>query len=165
MIYSRPQLNTLVALRLFVGWHFLYEGVVKLFNPYWSAKSFLLTAEGALRPFFVWLAEEPMTSAVNVANVTLLIGVGAALMLGTLTRIAAALGIVLLLMYYLAHPPFHGMSMGPGPGSFWIVNYNLIEIGALLVVFHLPTSRHFGLDALLGKTGPWNKLDNGDQHG
>jgi thiosulfate dehydrogenase [quinone] large subunit len=51
-------------------------------------------------------------------------------------------------MYYLAHPPFHGMSMGPGTGSFWIVNYNLIECAALLLVYHFPTSRYFGLDAL-----------------
>jgi len=165
MNLSPSQLSSLVALRLLVSWHFLYEGVVKLFNPYWSAKSFLLTSEGALRPFFVWLAEEPMISTVNIANVALLIGVGSALMLGTLTRLAAAAGIVLLFMYYLAHPPFHGLGVGPGYGSFWIVNYNLIEIGALLVVYHFPTSRHFGLDGLLGRTGPWSRLDNGDQHG
>ena len=156
MKFSRPQLSVLVALRLLVGWHFLYEGVVKLFNPYWTAKSFLLTSEGWLRPFFVWLAEEPMISVVNVANVALLIGVGGALMLGTLTRVAAVGGVVLLFLFYLAHPPFGGM--GPGPGSFWIVNYNLIEIAALLVVYQFPTSRYFGLDLLL------NKLDNGNQH-
>lgn len=152
MNLSRSQLNSLVVLRLLVGWHFLYEGAVKLFNPYWTAKTYLLTSEGALRPFFIWLAEEPMISVVNIANITLLVGVGAALLLGSLTRIAAVAGIVLLAMYYLAHPPFLGMSTGPG--SFWIVNYNLIEIAALLLVFYFPTSRYFGLDVLLarGKT-------------
>ena len=148
MEFSRTQMTSLVVLRLFVGWHFLYEGVVKLFNPYWTAKTYLLTSEGALRPLFVWLAEEPMISVVDVVNVALLIGVGAALMLGTLTRIAVVAGIAVLLMYYLAHPPFHGMSMGPAVGSFWIVNYNLIECAALLLVYHFPTSRYFGLDAL-----------------
>jgi len=151
MNFSRPQLSVLVALRLLVGWHFLYEGVVKLFNPYWTAKVFLLTSEGMLRPLFLWLAEEPMISVVNVANTALLIGVGAALLLGTLTRVAAVAGIVLLLMYYLAHPPLMGMSGGPGAGSFWIVNYNLIEIAVLLLVFYFPTSRQFGLDVILGK--------------
>jgi len=150
MNFSRSQISILVALRLLVGWHFLYEGVIKFFNPYWTAKAFLLTSEGTLRPLFVWLAEEPMISVVNVVNVALLVGVGAALMLGTLTPIAAVAGIVLLLMYYLAHPPFHGMSMGPG--SFWIVNYNLIEIAVLLLVYHFPASRYFGLDALRGAT-------------
>ena len=150
MEFSRSQMTSLVLLRLLVGWHFLYEGVVKLFNPYWTAKAFLLTSEGVLRPMFLWLAEEPMINAVNAMNIALLIGVGAALMLGTLTRIAAVAGIVLLLMYYLAHPRFDGMGMGPG--SFWIVNYNLIEIAALLLVIYFPTSRYFGLDELFERT-------------
>lgn len=142
------QLSSLVLLRLVVGWHFLYEGVTKLFNPYWSAKSYLLTSEGFLQPFFVWLAEEPMIGLVNVANIALLIFVGMALLLGTLTRIAAVAGIAILLLFYLAHPPLHGMGSGPGIGNFWIVNYNLIEIAALLVVFLFPTNRYFGLDTL-----------------
>ena len=152
MNFSRSQLSSLVVLRLLLGWHFLYEGVTKLFNPYWTAKSFLLTSEGVLQPVFVWLAGESMIGAVNALNIALLIGAGMALMLGVLTRVAAVAGIVLLLMYYLAHPPLHGMSVGPGTGNFWIVNYNLIEIAALLLVYHFPTSRHFGLDALLGRT-------------
>ena len=156
MNFSRPQLISLVVLRLLIGWHFLYEGVTKLFNPYWTAKSYLLTSEGMLQPFFVWLADESMIGAVNVANMVLLIGVGMALMLGVLTRIAVIAGIVLLLMFYLAHPPLHGMSMGPGAGNFWIVNYNLIEIAALLLVYHFPTDKYFGLAALRGRVGTQN---------
>ena len=149
MNFSRPQITSLVLLRLFVGWHFLYEGVTKLFNPYWTAKSYLLTAEGWLQPMFVWLAEEPMISVVNVANMAVLTAVGMALMLGAFTRIAAIAGIAILLLYYLAHPPLNGMGMGPG--SFWIVNYNLIEIAALLLVYHFPAKKYFGLAALRGR--------------
>ena len=36
-------------------------------------------------------------------------------------------------------------------GSYWIVNYNLVEIAGLLVVIAFPTSKHFGLDNLLAK--------------
>lgn len=151
MNFSRSQLTSLVALRLFVGWHFLYEGVTKLYNPYWTAKSYLLSAEGWLQPFFVWLAEEPVMGIVNATNVMLLIAIGAALMLGVLTRIAAIAGILILLLYYLAHPPLHGMSGGFGAGSFWVVNYNMIEIAALLLVYHFPTNQYFGLVALRGR--------------
>jgi len=146
-----------------VGWHFLYEGVVKCFDPFWTSKTYLLTSEGILRPVFVWLSEEPMIAAVDLVNVALLIGVGAALMLGTLNRIAAVAGIVLLLTYYLAHPPLHGMSMGPGTGSFWLVNYNLIEIAVLLLVIQFPTSRHFGLDTL-GEKQPLSKGHTDGEH-
>jgi len=151
MNFSRSQLASLVILRLFIGWHFLYEGVTKLFNPYWTAKSYLLTSEGVLQPFFVWLAEEPMMGVVNMVNMLLLVGVGMALMLGVLTRVAVIAGIVLLLMFYLAHPPLQGMSAGLGAGNFWIVNYNLIEIAALLLVYHFPTHKYFGLAALRGR--------------
>jgi thiosulfate dehydrogenase [quinone] large subunit len=147
------QVFSLVALRLLIGWHFLYEGVSKLFNPYWSAKAYLLSAQGLFQPFYLWLAEEPRIGAVNIANMILLTGIGMALMLGVLTRIAALAGIAILFLYYLAHPPLQGLGAGPGTGNFWIVNYNLIEIAALLLVVYFPTSRHFGLDALIGRTG------------
>jgi thiosulfate dehydrogenase [quinone] large subunit len=152
MNLTRPQITSLVVLRLLVGWHFLYEGVTKLYNPYWSAKSYLLTSEGWFRPLFVWLAEEPMIGVVDIVNMTVLIGVGVALMLGVLIRTGAVAGIVMLLLYYLAHPPFHGMAAGPATGNFWMVNYNLIEIAALVLVYHFPTRRQFGLGALAGKS-------------
>ena len=31
----------LVLLRVAIGWHFLYEGVVKILNPGWTAAGFL----------------------------------------------------------------------------------------------------------------------------
>ena len=93
-----------------------------------------------------------MIGVVDVANTAVLIGAGAALMLGTLTRVAAVAGIVLLLLYYLAHPPLGGMSGGPGTGNFWIVNYNLIEIAVLLLVIYFPTSRYFGLEVYFDRT-------------
>ena len=33
--YSESQLTGLVILRILIGWHFLYEGISKLINPYW----------------------------------------------------------------------------------------------------------------------------------
>ena len=32
----------LSALRMLVGWHFLYEGIVKLASPSWSAGPFMM---------------------------------------------------------------------------------------------------------------------------
>lgn len=37
--YSTAQLTALVFLRLAIGWHFLYEGIAKLFTPNWSSAS------------------------------------------------------------------------------------------------------------------------------
>lgn len=42
----------LVALRLSIGVHFLYEGVWKITNPQFSAEGFLANAKGPAAPLF-----------------------------------------------------------------------------------------------------------------
>ena len=41
--YSRFQLTSLVALRMLIGWHLLYEGIAKILNPYWTSAGYLLS--------------------------------------------------------------------------------------------------------------------------
>ena len=35
---TRTQSWALVLLRIFIGWHFLYEGVIKAYNPAWTSR-------------------------------------------------------------------------------------------------------------------------------
>ena len=49
--YSGWQLGALVALRVLIGWHFLYEGLAKLVNPDWSSVGFLLDSQGVFSEF------------------------------------------------------------------------------------------------------------------
>ena len=53
--YSSPQLFILVLLRIAIGWHFLYEGLAKLFTPNWSSASYLDSSQWILRDFFQWI--------------------------------------------------------------------------------------------------------------
>ena len=152
MNYTRFQLTGLVLLRLTIGWHFLYEGVTKLYNPYWTARGYLLSAEGWLKPLFDGLSGDGVIGLVDITNVTLTLAVGVTLLLGIFTRTGAVIGCVLLALFYLAHPPLHGYAASTMGGSYWIVNYNLVEIAGLLVVIAFPTSKHFGLDNLLAKS-------------
>jgi thiosulfate dehydrogenase [quinone] large subunit len=145
--FSSGQTTALIVLRLFVGWHFLYEGVLKLYNPAWTAKGYLLSAE-VFAPFFRWLAGESMIGVVDTLNIFGLVAIGAALVLGAFTRAASVGGILLLLLYYLAHPPFPGLEQGPAEGSYWIVNKNLVEMAALFVLYLFPTAHIFGLQRL-----------------
>ena len=55
--YSSVQLSSLVILRILIGWHFLYEGFSKLFNPNWTAAGFLLDSKGIFSWFFISMAE------------------------------------------------------------------------------------------------------------
>ncbi len=146
---SEPQRNTLIFLRLSIGWHFLYEGVLKLYDPSWTAKAYLLSAEGPFERMFHWLATDGTISVINYLNVIGLIAIGLGLVLGLLERPAALAGVVLLGFYYLSHPPLAGASVPGAEGNYWLVNKNLIEALALLVIYQLPTSYHFGLEPLL----------------
>jgi thiosulfate dehydrogenase (quinone) large subunit len=144
------QKTALVLLRLLIGWHFLYEGVIKLYNPSWTAKGYLLSAE-FLKPVFALMAKEGVIGAIDTLNISLLIIVGVLLIAGFKTSWASIGGMLLLALYYLAHPPFTGITQGPAEGSYWIVNKNLIELAALYVLYLFPTSDAFGIEGLFKK--------------
>ena len=61
------------------------------------------------------------------------------------------MGMVLLLMFYLAHPSLPGFESGPVEGNYFLVNKNLIELLALGVIAYFPTGKKFGLDNLIQK--------------
>lgn len=151
--YSSSQLNLLVLLRLAIGWHFLYEGVVKLWNPGWSAGSFLVDSKGLFSGLFQAMAANPgVLEIIDFLNVWGLILVGLGLMLGALTRWAAIGGMVLLGFYYLSHPALIGVQYAmPTEGSYLFINKNLIELLSLAVLFLFPTSHIIGLDRLLNR--------------
>jgi len=148
--FSKAQTFSLVLLRILIGWHFLYEGVIKVYSPSWSAKGYLLSAT-YMESFFQWLASESMISIVDTLNIGALLLIGFGLIIGFKTKWASILGIGLLILYYLAHPPFPGYPQGPSEGSYWIVNKNLIEAAALLVLYLFPTETSFGLSRLFSK--------------
>jgi thiosulfate dehydrogenase [quinone] large subunit len=147
---SSMQGKTLVMLRVLIGWHFLYEGVIKAYNPSWTAKGYLLSAS-ILKPFFTWLASESLISTIDFLNIAGLIAVGMSLLLGLKVRWGCIAGILLLAFYYLAHPPFSNLPQGPAEGSYWVVNKNLIEIAALLVIYQFPLTMVFGIEGLFAK--------------
>jgi uncharacterized membrane protein YphA (DoxX/SURF4 family) len=139
----------LALLRIVIGWHFAYEGVAKLLNPTWTAEGYLRAAEGPLAGVFHWMASNPgVLRWVDLLNAWGLLLIGAALMFGCLTRLAAVAGIVLLALYYIAYPPLFAGQPGVAEGSYLIVNKNLVELAALVVVALLPASR-LGLDGIL----------------
>lgn len=76
---------------------------------------------------------------------------GTLLMLGLGTRVAALGGAVMLMSFYLVVPPWPGVPQPVGPEHSLIVNKNLIEVFALLVIAALPTGTWFGLDGLIRK--------------
>ena len=143
--------NSMVLLRLFIGWHFLYEGIIKLYNPDWTALGYLASSQGPLRPFFLWLTGDTMLGISNWGNMMALTFVGLSLVLGIFEKWGALVGACLLAFYYLAHPSFPWVAQLNVEGSYWFVNKNLIELAACLVIYQIPTSQFFGLERILNK--------------
>ena len=147
--YKPYQANALIVMRLLIGWHFLYEGILKLYNPLWTAKGYLLSSDGFLKGVFVSLAGDNLIGMVDFLNIAALMIVGLALILGYAERLGAWIGIVLLLLYYFAHPAFPGLEQVNVEGNYWFVNKNLIEAAALYVVSVFPTGHLLGISRLL----------------
>ena len=149
--YSKWQLIWLVVLRVVIGWHFLYEGMVKVINPNWSSVSYLLDSSGVFKGMFYSIAANPdMLRIADFLNIWGLITIGLGLILGAFTRVALWSGIVLMGFYYLSHPPFIGLSYSmPMEGSYLIVNKVLIELMAMIVLLVFPTSQQIGLDRFI----------------
>lgn len=154
MTYSRIRLIALLLLRVAIGWHFLYEGAAKLLNPAWSSKTYLMDSQGFLAGFFNWLAaNETRLTTVDLLNEWGLTLIGLGLILGLFTRVSSISGIILLLFYYLSHPAWPGLEyMFPTGGNYFIIDKNIVEIFALLVVLYFPTGHIIGIDRFFRKS-------------
>jgi thiosulfate dehydrogenase [quinone] large subunit len=146
--YSKIQMLALVGLRVLVGWHFLYEGIVKLLNPNWSSVGYLMGAQGWFSGLFHSIGRNAtLVGIADFVTIWAMIIIGLALTLGFLLRPASIVGMILLAMFYLAYPPFPGVeSSAPVEGTYVVVNKNLIELFALMVVMAFPTAHYYGIE-------------------
>ena len=141
----------LTGLRILVGWHFLFEGIIKLMNPQWSAKIYLMGTNWIFSDFFHRMADSPAaTGAVDFLNTWGLILIGFSLFIGLLTRWSSIIGAVLLLFYFAAYPPIPGHTFGAlNEGNYIWVNKTLIELVLMVVFASMPTDWFFGADRLI----------------
>ena len=139
----------LTILRIVIGWHFLYEGIAKVFNPNWSSALYLMESKWFLSGFFHWLIGNNTTlQIVDFLNIWGLLIIGICLFLGFFSRAASISGALLLLLYYVANPPFIYSSV-PSQSHFYIINYNLIEAIVLIVLASFRGEQLWGLQRYL----------------
>lgn len=144
---SGLKIFALTILRVAIGWHFLFEGISKLFTPGWTSADFLQLSNWAFSGLFHWIADTP--AVLGVADFIVIWGmivIGLTLMLGFFERIAAGAGMFLLILFWLANPPLTGLDFGiPREGNYLVVDKNLVEFFALLILLLFPTGKYFGL--------------------
>jgi thiosulfate dehydrogenase [quinone] large subunit len=155
MSLMSSQQIALVALRTLIGWHFLFEGYTKLLQPAWgragaplaawSSAGYLKAATGPLASVFHALGSSSWIGTVDVIVAAALVAVGLSLMLGLFTQAGCSGAIALLAMFYLSAIPL-GTPEARSEGTYLIVNKNLIELCAVMVIFAFRTGRIAGLD-------------------
>lgn len=142
--YTKPQLYLLVAFRLILGYHFLYEGIDKLMTTTWSSGGFLIQSNWIFSDIFIAIANSPSLVAISdILNIWGQIFIGFGLILGLFSTTAAVAGAILLLLYYVAIPPF--------VENLLFIDKNLLELFAFLIIAIFPTSKIFGIDLLISK--------------
>jgi thiosulfate dehydrogenase [quinone] large subunit len=150
---------SLILLRTLVGWHFLYEGLYKLWAPAWSRAGTPLadwSAAGYLRgaasgPFsdlFQGLAASRLLPVLDAVMPAALFVVGLSLMLGLFTKVGTWGALTLLSVFYLSSIPTSGVHQPGAEGAYLLVNKNLVEAAAVLVLLGFDTGRIAGLDLL-----------------
>jgi thiosulfate dehydrogenase (quinone) large subunit len=159
-IYTPMQRYALVALRLLIGWHILYEGFSKLLIPNWSSLGFLNESKWILTGFSKYIVSHPgVLNAVDFLNTWGLIAIGIGLILGLFTKAAAISGAILLFVYYLNNPPLIGLEYTvPTEGSYLVVSKTLIEAMALVALAVFPSGSFAGLDVFVNRFRNRNKL-------
>lgn len=93
----------------------------------------------------------PMTEVQQIDSRTMwgLTIFGLLLMIGLFTRLSAVGGAFLLMMFYLAMPPWPGVQEIPSIEHNLFVNKVLVEMLALLAIAALPSGKWFGVDAAI----------------
>jgi thiosulfate dehydrogenase [quinone] large subunit len=155
---SSGQQVSLVLLRTLIGWHFLYEGYFKLLwpawgrdgepLPHWTSAGYLKAAVGPFAGFFHGLAQSQWLSSIDMFVAFAVFGVGLSLVLGLFTDLGCAGALVLLSLFYLSSIPTQGLPTAHAEGTYLLVNKNLVEAGAVLVLLAFGTGRIAGLDRL-----------------
>jgi uncharacterized membrane protein YphA (DoxX/SURF4 family) len=136
-----------------IGWHFLYEGISKIFIKDWTAFSYLSNSTGPIAGFYHWLASsDGLLRIVDALNIYGLILIGLSLVTGLVSRLASVAGVVLLMLYYFAYPPFGDSLLNSEEGHMYIIDRNFIEAVALLVLVFL-RERGYGLSSLVRNSG------------
>jgi uncharacterized membrane protein YphA (DoxX/SURF4 family) len=93
---------------------------------------------------------KPKLQQINLTTMWGLAICGGLLVMGLFTRLAALGGAALLALFYLSMPPWPGLDPAPiAEGTYLIVNKNLIELVALLMLATSPAGVWGGIDSLI----------------
>lgn len=132
----------ILFLRLCLGWTFFYASTHQIFVPGWSVSGFLESTKT-----FHWLYA-PLAGPATAPILTVLVEyghllIGLSLIFGFMVRISSFFGILLMLLYWMAHMNFPYISNHLN----FIVDEHVIDGGVLALLMVKRAGHVCGLDA------------------
>ena len=133
------------ALRIALGWVFLYAGFRQIFLiDNWSAAVFLKDAK-TFRDFYAWFASPDVVPYVSVLVKWGHLLIGLSLIAGLMVRVSAGTGALLMMLYYFPRMEFPYVA---GVNQF-IVEYHLVYAVVLIYLAAAHAGRVWGLDGIV----------------
>lgn len=137
---EKSEKKFLAALRIALGWVFLYAGASKLMTPDWSAKGYLMGAK-TFPAFYHWLASEAVLPVINFMNEWGLTLIGLSLIVGLLVRLSSLFAALMMVLYYF--PVLQFPKIGT---TAYLVDEHIVYALAMLVFAAAKAGRTWGLD-------------------
>jgi uncharacterized membrane protein YphA (DoxX/SURF4 family) len=131
---------SIFALRIAVGWYFLYMGIVSFLDPAWSILPDIKNAH-TFSQFYLGVAQ--FAPYVSYLFKGLFVLIGVLLIIGMFVRVASFLGIVTVLFFYfpLLHFPYVGT-------SYYIVDDHIVIAIALVFLFASNAGKFLGVGSV-----------------
>lgn len=133
-------------LRISLGGLFFYDGLSKILTKTWSAAPLL--EQATLFPqVFLWFADPSRIKVISLLNEWGLLLIGLGLILGLGTRLASAMGAILMILYYLMTLAFPITS-----GAGFLIDRHIIYLLVFILLFIAHAGYFWGLDGKLRVT-------------
>src|SRR5712691_5092583 len=133
--------NLIVYFRVAMAWTFLYAASHQVFDPSWSVVGFLSQTKTFHDVFAVFTtpAVAPITTFL-VEYGHLLIGLS--LVFGLMVRVSASFGILLMIVYWMAHMDFPFIENKTN----FLLDFHIVYAGALAYLIVKRAGHVWGLD-------------------
>lgn len=136
----------LIILRIATGWYFLYQGIVAITNSAWSVTTFLPKTASMFPEFYAYIETPGVLPYVSYLVKGTLLLIGFLIALGVFVRVAALLGMVLMLFLYL--PTLNFPYVINAGVTYYIVDPHFIILLILVYLFFARAGEYFGLGTL-----------------
>lgn len=138
---SNVERSFVVLFRLLMAWTFLYAASHQVFVSGWSVVGFL-THTRTFHDFFVLFATPSVAPVTTVLVEYGHLLIGLSLLLGLFVRVSASFGILLLLLYWMAHMDFPYIENA----NNFIVDYHIVYAAVLGYLIAMRAGHVWGLD-------------------